>query len=139
MVAASFVEYQQLRSLSPRTVEFYQWGLSHLARICNELPDHRRDLLPVLSNARLSNESRYDLERVLRKFFRWAAEEYAVPDPTIGMERVRRKKVLPRVLSHSEVDAVFAACLNTRDRGLVGLVLDTGIRIGEIASMMKAD
>ena len=139
MVAASFVEAQRLRGLSPRTVEFYQWGMNHLAKHCSVLPEHHRELLALLSNERLSRESRYDLERVLLKFFHWAAQEYDIPDPTIGLERVHRKKILPRVLTHDEVAAIWAACLNCRDQALVGLALDPGLRVGEITAMTKTD
>ncbi len=139
IVAASFVEYQRLRSLSPRTVEFYQWGLNHLVKFHAELPVHHRELIPILAQPQLGRESRHDLARVLKKFFKWAATEYAVPNPTMGMERLPRRKVLPRVFSHAEVDAVLASCLSARDRGLVALVLDTGVRVAEIAGMTKSD
>ena len=139
MAAASFVERQRLRRLSPRTVEFYEWGLKHLADHCPQLPECPRELLPVLAVPQLNRESQHDLDRVLRRFFGWAPEEYGVLNPTIGLERVPRKKTLPRVLSRSEILAVWDACLNSRDRGLVGLVLDTGVRVGEIAGMTKAD
>ena len=139
IAAASFVEYCQLRSLSPRTMEFYRWGLKHLDAHCPDLPVCRRELLPVLANPSLNRESKYDLDRVLRRFFGWAAKEYQVPNPTIDLERVQRKKGLPRVLSHFEVSEVWRACLNDRDSGLIALVLDTGIRVGEIADMTKTD
>ena len=135
--AASFVRYLRLRSLSSRTVEFYQWGISHLMKHCLVLPTTPRELLPVVAHSGLNQESRHDLERALKRFLRWAAQEYDLPDPTIGMERTLRRKKLPRVLSPEEVSAVWEVCQTHRDRGMVGLVLDTGLRVGEIASLTK--
>ena len=62
-----------------------------------------------------------------------------MPNPTVDLKRVRRRKTLPRVLSHGEVAAIWEACLNDRDRTMVGLVLDTGVRLGEIAGMTKSE
>ena len=46
---------------------------------------------------------------------------------------------MPRVLSHVEIDRVWAACEDNRDRGMVAVVIDTGIRLGEIAGTCKVD
>ena len=35
--STSFLEYCRLRSLQPKTIDFYRWGLKHLARHCHEL------------------------------------------------------------------------------------------------------
>ena len=114
----------------PRTLEFYRWGLAHLEAGCAVLPEDHHPILAVLANDRLGPESRYDLERALRRFFRWASNEFSIPNPMLQIERTRLKKKLPRVLSRSEIGAVWAACRDGRDRALIGLFLDTGLRVG---------
>ena len=103
----SFVKHVRLRGLSSRTVEFYRYGLKHLENHCRDLPERQLTLLPVSENPRSNRESQHELKRVLPRFFRWAAREYAVPNPTVDMERVRSRKTLPRVLSHGEVAAMM--------------------------------
>ena len=76
---------------------------------------------------------------MLRRFFRWVAIEYGFLNPMLSLERLPRRKVMPRVLSRAEIDRVWAACEDNRDRGMVAAVIDTGIRLGEIAGMGKAD
>ena len=137
VAAASFLEYCRLRSLQPKTMEFYRWGLKHLAQHCRELPSHHRQLVSSLANPKLCQESRHDLERVLRRFFKWASREYRVTNPMLDVEPIPRKKTIPRVLSTPEIEAVWKACDTERDRAMVALVLDTGLRLGEIAAMEK--
>ena len=52
---------------------------------------------------------------------------------------VPRKRVLPRVLSRAEISAVWAQCESPRDRAFIALALDTGIQLGETASMRRDD
>ena len=135
--AASFLDYCRLRSLGPNTLEFYRWGLEHLMRHLEELPTHHRQLVKPLTTPSLAQESRRDLERVLRRFFRWASAEYGVPNPMLGMEPIPRRRTLPRILSDEETRAVWEACNSERDRALVAVVMDTGVRLGELATMEK--
>ena len=139
VATASFLEYCSYRNLSPRTLEFYRWGLRYLEAECQELPDDRPQFMQVLSQHGLGMESRRYLERVLRRFFLWVAVEYGSLNPMLSLERLPRRKVMRRVLSQVEIDRVWAACDDNRDRGLVAVVIDTGIRLGEIAGMSKAD
>ena len=137
VAAASFLEYCRLRSLQPKTIDFYRWGLKHLARHCHELPDHHRELMRPLANPSLCQESRHDLERVLRRFFRWAHREYRVAKPMVGVEPIPRKRTISRVLSKPEIEAVWRACDTDRDRAMIALALNTGLRLSEITSMEK--
>ncbi len=45
----------------------------------------------------------------------------------------------PRVLTVDEVQAILDACLHLRDRLLFGLLLDTGLRVGEVLGLRHED
>ena len=137
--AASFAVYCHYRGLRPKTLEFYRWGLSYLEAECPELPKDHRRLLPILGNRRLAPESRRCLERVLGRFFRWVAKEYGEPNPMLPLEKLPKRKTLPRVLTLDEVNRVWNVCETERDLGMIAVVLDTGIRLGEIANLRKED
>ena len=49
------------------------------------------------------------------------------------------RRRLPRVLSQLEVEQLLGACESRRDLALVMLMLDTGIRLGEIAALTWGD
>lgn len=67
-------------------------------------------------------------------FCRWlVTTDQLSDDPTIGVAPIRRPRTMPRAQSPSAVDAVLAACQTDRDRLVVRLALDLGLRRGEIA------
>lgn len=136
----SFLEYCGYRGLRPKTLEFYAWGLEYLERAYEVLPKHRREVLSILgANPLLGQESRRCLLRIYRRFFGWVAEEFHQVNPTLHLEPLPKSKSVPRVLSSEEIEAVWAACESDRERGMVAVVLDTGIRLGEVASLTRVD
>ena len=70
------------RGLSPKTLEQRRWALQRLITSCPDWPTGDAELLPVLSDTDLAIESRRDLEKCLRTFFRWATKRYKVNNPT---------------------------------------------------------
>ena len=96
VATASFLEYCSYRNLSPRTLDFYRWGLRYLEAEFQELPDDRRQLMRVLSQQELGMESRRCLERVLRRSLLWAAIEYGALNPMLSLERLPRRKIMRR-------------------------------------------
>ena len=72
--AASFLDYCRLRTLEQTTLDTYGWALGHLEQHCPFLPDNHRVLLDTLARVRLGPDSRHNLERVLRTFYKWLAE-----------------------------------------------------------------
>lgn len=136
---AAFLVYCQYRGLRPKTMESYRWALGYLEKQWEELPLDHHQLLPVVGNSHLALESRRDLMCQLGVFYKWAAKEYKFANPMLELRRLPKRKLLPRVLTPEEVSTLWAACSNDRDRAMVAVILDTGLRLGEVAGMVKAD
>jgi integrase/recombinase XerD len=60
------------------------------------------------------------------------------PQPRLAV-KVTAARPLPRVLTAAEAQAVLDACGRLRDRLLLGMLLDTGVRIGEALGMRHED
>ena len=60
------------------------------------------------------------------------------PQPRLAV-KVTAARPLPRVLTAAEAQAVLDACGHLRDRLLLGMLLDTGCRIGEALGMRHED
>jgi integrase/recombinase XerD len=60
------------------------------------------------------------------------------PRPRLAV-KVTAPRPLPRVLTAAEAQAILDACSHLRDRLLLGMLLDTGIRIGEALGMRHED
>jgi len=94
----------------------------------------------VLAEVRgVSDETRYDVWVAMRLMFRWVSRRYSVPDAAAFVERPLRRRKVARTLTQEEVDRLLESGLSRRDRALVLLLLDTGMRIGEAASLTRRE
>ena len=85
--------------------------------------------------------------RALRGFFnKLIIEQILLPDssPMAGMKPPKLDKVIPKAPSHEDVYKMMALCpqntfLGIRNRAILLIFLDTGIRLAEMASIQLSD
>ena len=124
------------RLLSSQTIRSYRWALRHLLMRYVELPTKPGQIRSLIETQALSPESKYDLWRVYRTFFRWLQREGVLDmDPTESVPKPQLRRRFPRTLTLSEVKNLFRAGSDSRDRALIALLLDTGMRVGEVAGL----
>ncbi len=137
VIRAFITHCDERLGLARSTLASYEWALLKLEAVCKNLPRDPRVIQQIVGDRRLADESRKDLRRVYNRFFRWAAAEYRCPNPMNELEPTSFKKTLPRVFTPEEIDAIWNACAGDRDRGFLSVILDTGIRLGEVKSLTK--
>lgn len=77
----------------------------------------------------------------LQQFFRWAVEEREIPvSPMINMKRPQVPEQPPPVLSNDQIKDLLKECEGgdfeaRRDTAIVRLLLDTGMRLAELAGL----
>lgn len=77
---------------------------------------------------------------VVRQFCRWLCEEgYCSRDACKGVQPLKEPKRVPRALDREQVDAILAACADTRARLAVVLMVQLGLRRGEVARLEVGD
>jgi site-specific recombinase XerD len=135
-LVTAFLEAKQ--DLSPRTLEQYRQTLGYLVQECPEVPDKPQPLRSALMKVS-KPYVRDACWRVWRVFFHWSSLDYEIPDP---MQRVQRPK-LPviemRVLEPLDLAHVMAAADNLRDKAILALALDSGIRASEFGRLCALD
>lgn len=150
-LAAEFLEDCEFRRLAVATRANYRWALNRLVDHCHLLPLTPRELRPVLECPDLATESRRQLVNVLRIFYAWCEEEYAVPNPASRIAKDRpdappvrwfRTDEILRLVEVAGGFKHFTGCKDikpTRDIAMVATLANTGLRIGELASLKGAD
>lgn len=136
---SQFIAGLRNRGLSPKTLEFYQWGVSKFVRHCPELPTDASEIAAVYDDPALGRKSRERLECAIRIFLGWAEKTIGHPNPLEGVPKRLRVKTLPRVLTVGELDMLWQACANNTEKALIALLLDTGIRLGEVVNLRHQD
>lgn len=149
-----WLESMQARGFSPKTLSGYkvnvgafirymqQQGLSDLDSI---KPAHIRRWLIHRQQKGVSNAQLHNDYRQPRTFWRWCMrEELTENDPFAKVDKPRLVPVVKPVLTHEEVQALLNACegtdwLRRRDKALILLLLDTGLRIHEAHALTVGD
>ena len=131
----AFILECRSRNLSDFTIISYRWALGKLASAYSELPATVDPLIEFQASLELGSESRYDIWRVLRTFYTWASARYDTPDPMASIKRPQRDHLLPRTLEVEEIRHLISTISDQRDLAMVMLILDTGMRLGEVAGL----
>ena len=134
----AFLRSREMKNASPHTIRTYRWGLSKLSDCHDRLPtqENLRELL--LANSYLSDQSVRDLWIHWRAFYAWLAEEGLSADAMVGVAAPIVRRKLPRTLSEEEIRRLLDAADTERNFAIIAVLLDNGIRVGELASLRRS-
>ena len=154
---------------SPRTMELYTWALERFLFFMSKYPkkgitdiqieDLRHFMLymqneytptrPGGSTAPLSPSSLENIWKALRSFFGWAAEELEIQRPDLRLAKPPNPPAEINPFTHQEILAMIAGTerdiqgrsrpTGRRDKAIVMVLLDTGLRVGELARLKITD
>ena len=130
------------RKWSPNTVDRYRWYLLNLAKWLEEhrvAEPTRADLIRWLdSRMRWSASAQYTATISVRGYYRWLLGREESPAEKVPLPRRVYKP--QRVLNNAQVQAILAhfdvsTPKGIRDRALIMLLLDSGLRAAEITRL----
>ncbi|MEX2390117.1 MAG: tyrosine-type recombinase/integrase [Dehalococcoidia bacterium] len=155
---AEFLEYHEALNHSPKTVRWYSDIITALCRFIGPDPDLGELTLPQIrayqSHLRkrpkpngdpLSDRTLQDHARVIRIFLRWLVrEEYLQEDfaARVELPKVGRKHL--EILTEEEIAQLFSYLspdldIPCRNRAICSLMVDCGLRVGEVARLNLSD
>lgn len=129
---------QAKQSLSPRTLEQYTRALTYLQKECSWLPKKPSPIRCALARPP-TIWVRASLWNVWAIFFRWCSREYRTPNPMDLVEKPKLPDVQMRALEPEELAKVIAGAGNLKDRAVVALGIDCGLRASEFGRLRIAD
>jgi integrase/recombinase XerD len=160
-MVAEFLNSQRAQGNSPSTIRWYRSLLGRFAKTYKEVPESPGAIEGFLGGVDASSETRHAFFRAIKAFYTWysrrqgpsldprikkllalgvpinKAVEFINPIYQIKAPKIRKK--LPYYLSAAELAWLLVVSLSPRDRALILLLLDTGIRIGEAFNLTRED
>jgi len=154
---ASLIDLYLLRceveGKSPNTLKAYTWALRRFVEIAREegLPGDVAQITPAhiysyLGRfAHLSLETRHRYHREVSCFFNWLQRMgYITQSPFANIKKVRLPLKIVQPFSADDVLKLLDCCdarspIGLRDRAILLLLLDTGIRVGELVRLELSD
>ena len=144
-----FLRFSELKGLSPRTIFFYQDKLERFLKLQGEkFPVEKQDILSFIGYLKEQGNSPESVNcylRALRVFFHWAhSQELISSNPMRGIPMQKTPRLLVDTLTPSDLQRVLDAIRrarrnNLRNQAIFLLLLDTGMRPGELCSLTMED
>src|SRR6185295_9292601 len=145
-VVERYLEYiEKIEGLAPSTVLNRRYILLPFFRECDKQPqDMTIQDMDAYFMRRLGEVKRSSLElekQAFRSFFNYC-HGYLEMDLKFRWETIRRKKVKQgkvKTFSREEITQVLEACKETQDKIIISVMVESGMRIGEILKLRIED
>ena len=128
--------------VSPKTLEFYRERLIGLFCQVDYLKASRQDIQRYLNSIPANQyglSTRHATFRAMKTFYRWLGSEYGLRNPMVGMPApILSKPILPS-LEKEQVLHLIKLAHPLRDRAIIALFVESGLRLSELASIKPAD
>ncbi len=142
-----FLNSRQALNLSQESINWYQYKLQRFAQVCRKLPKDPRliesflaALKPPEATRKYSLATKQNQFNALRTFFRFISERYKKRNPMAKMRPPGRDsdEEPPATLEpDEEMRLLNSATSNLRAQAILTLFVDSGIRSGELAGLLR--
>lgn len=127
------------RSLRPQTIIFYRENITRLVKLYPELPTNPKAIEHFLSTLSSNPNTRHKFWRALRAFFRFLALREEQVNPMIKLHPPLLPRLASKALRIDQLQALYQMVLKPRDRAMLTLLIDSGIRRGELVNLCWGD
>lgn len=141
-----FLSAKKVEGCSDKTVRYYRLTLQkalaqlkkHLTHITTE--DLREYLSAYQEEHGCSQRNIDNIRRILSSFFAWLEEEdYILKSPVRRIHKIRMAKVVKETYSDENLEQMRDNCKTLRDLAMIDLLASTGMRVGELVRLNRAD
>lgn len=142
----SFIAAKRLEGCSERTLSFYR---NTINKMCESIDKRIKaitteDLRGYLSGYQNSNSvSKVTIDNIRRNlssFFSWLEDEnYILKSPVRRIHRVKASTSVKETYSDEELEKLRDSCTEIRDLALIDILASTGMRVGELVRLNRAD
>ena len=132
-----FLASRTAQNLSKETIAWYKGRLYPFERACPMLPRRPEPIEMFFSTMTWSHETQWDVYRALKTFYKFLAARRHVPNPMLEIKAPRRPKIVMPTLEANEIIKLLHTADNLQDRAILTLMIDTGVRSGEVCSLLK--
>lgn len=143
---SAFIAAKRVEGCSERTIRYYEITLKKaLAAIVKPIPaittDDLRGYLDQYQQQSHAGKTTIDnIRRILSSFFSWLEDEdRIVKSPVRRIHKVKTTKVVKTIYSDENLEAMRDGCDSLRDLAMIDLLASTGMRVGELVRLNRAD
>ena len=143
---ALFLTAKEVEGCSPRTIAYYESTISRLHAstrkpytqlTTDDLRKYLRDYEQQNGSSKITIDN---IRRIFSSFFSWLEDEdYIIKSPARRIHHVKAPQLVKEVLSDEDMVILRDGCDCERDVAIVDLLASTGMRVGELVHLDRAD
>lgn len=141
-----FISAKRVEGCSEKTLKYYRTTLSKLISTINlhvtqiETEDLRDYLSSYQKESNCSNSNIDNIRRILSSFFSWLEDEnYILKSPMRRIHKIKTGKTVKETYSDENLEMMRDECGCIRDLAMIDFLASTGIRVGELVGLNRAD
>jgi integrase/recombinase XerD len=141
-----FLKAKKVEGCSARTTNYYRYVLngffsSVIATASSITTETIRSYInDLLEKHKVTNISADNTRRILSSFFGWLLEEdYIEKNPMKRIHKIKSLKLVKEAYTDEMVENLKEKCGSVRDLAIIELLSSTGMRVGELVRINKAD
>lgn len=143
---SSFLSAKSVEGCSEKTLGYYGSTLRTVFS-CIEVPvrrvstnDIRSYLADYQDRSSASKVTIDNIRRILSSFYSWLEDEdFILKSPVRRIKKVKVTKVVKEVYSDESLEVLRDSCESLRDLAMIDLLSSTGMRVGELVNLDRAD
>lgn len=142
----AYLNAKRVEGCSNKTIKYYGATIGRAIRQL-QTPVTRLDtesLRKYLSDYQeINNCSKASLDnvrRILSSFFSWLEDEdYIVKSPVRRIRKIKSTQTIKETYSDEALEQMRDSCANIRDLAMIDFLASTGVRVGELVKLNRAD
>lgn len=142
----AFISAKSIEGCSEKTLHYYRSTIEHLlAETAKPIASiSTNDIRSYLANYQAEKQSSKvtidNMRRIFSSFFSWLEDEdYITKSPVRRIHKVRTDTLIKEVLSDESLEVLRDSCAEIRDLAIIDLLASTGMRVGELVNLNRAD
>ena len=143
---ALFIAAKRVEGCSEKSLRYYESTIRNMLDAIEKMEcqitteDLRGYLDTYQRRGTVSKVTLDNVRRILSSFFAWLEDEdYIVKSPVRRIHKVKTGKTVKETYSDESLELMRDHCESTRDLAMIDLLSSTGIRVGELVKLNRAD
>ncbi len=133
-----FMTSRRSMAASTGTMQFYRTKLGKFLSEVNADTATRQDIETfLLQFDNPGNRNAY--HRVIKTFYNWRYETFNLPSPVKHLKAPRLGKLILPSLSKEQVNDLLKMADNARDKAIIAMFTESGLRLSELVNVCHAD
>lgn len=142
----AFIQAKRIEGCSEKTLKYYRTTIETMVASIGKGIRHiqTEDLRSYLTDYQSKNQSSRvtidNIRRILSSFFSWLEDEdYILKSPVRRIHKVKTATNIKEIYTDEDLEKMRDNCTELRDLAMIDMLASTGMRIGEMVLLNKAD